>query len=354
MKRRIFIFGFAVLLLLQGCSTALLNREYVTEQTHEENSLLTDASILRADSYDSLVSAILQLVGQRVEHGVIRLYNYSGDVGEDLSNACLEVKQNNPLGAYAVDYITHDFSRIVSYYEVNLYIAYRRSYEQIKSVVAATGSSAIKKVLQNALEQFSPAAVLRIGYFEEDEAYIRTILSQAYDAVPNAAFGLPDCEIGLYPEEGTERILEITLMYQRDQEVPLRQQEQVERVAKSLTASTARESQKDTLTQLYRKLKQSTVYDTEGKETVYAALIQGRANSEGVAMAMSLLCKTAEIPCELVRGTRNGAARVWNRVTLDGEVLEIDVAAQLQAGGETPTYMPQGGMGGAYGYQTAD
>lgn len=346
--------GLAALLLLQGCSATFLNREYVTEQAHEENGLLADTSILRADGYESLVEAILQLVGRGGEHGVIRLYNYSGDVGTDLSKACLEVKRSSPLGAYAVDYMTYDFSRIVSYYEVNLYFVYRRSSEEIKGVVAATGSSAMKEVLQEALGAFSPSAALRIGYFEEDEASIRAIVKEAYDATPEAAFGLPDCEISLYPEEGTDRIVEIALTYQSDRDVLLRQQEQVERVADSLTASTARESQKDTLTQLYRKLKQSTVYDAEGKETVYAALIQGRANSEGVAMAMSLLCKTAEIPCELVRGTRNGAARAWNRVTLDGEVLEIDVAAQLQAGGETPTYMPQGGMGGAYGYQTAD
>ncbi|MGI6498620.1 MAG: transglutaminase domain-containing protein [Oscillospiraceae bacterium] len=354
MKGRFFVIGLAALLLLQGCSATFLNREYVTEQAHEENGLLADTSILRADGYESLVDAILQLVGRGGEHGVIRLYNYSGDVGACLSKACLEVKRNRPLGAYAVDYMTYDFSRIVSYYEVNLYFVYRKSYEEIKGVVAATGGSAMKEVLQGALREFSSSAVLHIGYFEEDEAAIRAIVKKAYDATPEAAFGLPDCEISLYPEEGTDRIVEIALTYQSHRDVLLRRQEQVKRAAELLADTAGGDSQKETVTQLYRKLKQRAAYSPTGGDTVYGALVQRSANSEGTAMAMSLLCETAGIPCELVRGTRGGVSWVWNRVTLDGEPVEFDPAAQMQQGAQTPMYRPRGEMGSGYGYETAE
>ena len=353
MKRRFLALGLLLLLPLQSCSTVLLNREYVTEQIHEESGFLTDTSILRADSYDSLVSAILQLVNQRAEHGIIRLYNYSEDVGADLANACLEVKRNNPLGAYAVDYITHDFSRIVSYYEVNLYITYRRTYEQIKGIVSATGSNAIKEVLQDKLKDFSPSAVLRIGYFEEDEAYIRTLLEEAYDATPSAAFGLPECHIELYPEKGTDRIIEVTLTYQNDQEVLLRQKEQVERIALSLTQKVKGNTTEEVLAELYQILKQHVTYQVEGSATIYAALVEQKANSEGVAIAMSLLCQAADIPCKVIRGTLHGVPWVWNQVTLNGKTVEMDVVSAFLNEADVPTYMSAGNMGEAYQYRTA-
>ena len=67
----------ALLLLLPGC-TPLLERSYSSVTPHrpfsdeEENP-----SILRAETYQGLVSALLYLVGQGKEEGVIRLYQYT-------------------------------------------------------------------------------------------------------------------------------------------------------------------------------------------------------------------------------------------------------------------------------------
>lgn len=74
----------------------------------------------------------------------------------DLTAACLEVSHEDPLGAYAVDYIKHEFSRILTYYQATITIGYRRTLEQIRSVVPVTGSSAIRSEVQGALAQFQP------------------------------------------------------------------------------------------------------------------------------------------------------------------------------------------------------
>ncbi len=123
----------------------MLNRKYVSMEPHDQFSYAgTGSSVLRAETYQGLVNAIVYLVSQGSEQGVIRLYNYTRDVEADLSSACLEVAKEDPLGAYAVDYIKYDFSRIVSYYEADVHITYRRTAEQIKNVLSVTGSSAIK------------------------------------------------------------------------------------------------------------------------------------------------------------------------------------------------------------------
>ena len=50
--------------------------------------------------------------------GTVRMYNYDQDVEQSLSNACLEVVQEDPSGShYSVDFIRYDVTPIVSYYE---------------------------------------------------------------------------------------------------------------------------------------------------------------------------------------------------------------------------------------------
>lgn len=354
MNRRFvsFLLCVAFLLPLTGCS-ALLDRDYRVETTHSEQSAGGNASILRADSYESMVSAIRQLVSDGTEHGVIRLYNYTGNVGRDLASACLEVKQQDPLGAYAVDYMTHTFTRIVSYYELDITIQYRRTPEQIRSIVSATDSSAVKEVLQNALKQFSPSATLRLSYFKENESYLRSLLEDAYYAVPQAAFGLPQCDITLYPDSGAERIVEITLTYSGDRQTLLDRKDQLETAAKNLKSGiTADRSRKEAAAALYERLARQAAYAEEqaGKDTAYDAVINRKAGSCGIALSYKLLCDDAGIGCVVVRGTRNGRPWYWNIVNLDGVYGHVDLAAGILSGKPRFSPVSDQAMSGAYSW----
>lgn len=57
----------------------------------------------------------------------------------------------------------------------------------------------------------------------------------------------------------------------------------------------------------------------------YGALTEGKALCEGYSRAMSYLCLKAGIPCEIVTGTADGAAHMWNMVELDGKWYNIDL-----------------------------
>ena len=161
MKTRILALALCLSLLLTGCE-AMLHGEYLTVEHHSMLSAAEDdSSVIRVENYQELVSGILSLVSACQEQGVIQLSNYNTrDVEADLTAACLEVSHEDPLGAYAVDYIKHEFSRILTYYQATITIGYRRTLEQIRSVVPVTGSSAIRSEVQGALAQFQPEAVL--------------------------------------------------------------------------------------------------------------------------------------------------------------------------------------------------
>jgi len=310
-----------VLALLTGC-TSMLNREYVFVAPHNQFSDTgTDSSALRAETYQGLVNAILYLVSQGTGEGVIRLYNYTRDVETDLNNACLEVAKKDPLGAYAVDYIKYDFDRIVSYYEANLNITYRRTVAQIKSVVSVTGSSAIKGELLEALTAFSPEVVLRVSYFTENEDYIIGLIQQAYYDTPDIALGLPEVAVSLYPDSGFQRIVELILTYP-DTAGNLQQMRNTLTVVSKNYAADFMAADGDLPTAIYALLRDRVLYQhTENGlwSTAYAALVAGRADSEGFALAFHLLCKLTDTESVVVHGTQDGQLYFWNMVrTEDG------------------------------------
>lgn len=351
-RRRMFplFLCFALLLPLAGCST-LLEREYRVETVHSEQNPAGNDSILRADSYESMVFAIRQLVGDGAEHGVIRLYNYTGNVGTDLAAACLEVKQKDPLGAYAVDYMTHTFTRIVSYFELDVTIVYRRTPEQIRSIVSATGSRAVEEVLQTALSQFSPSATLRLSYFKEDED-LRGLLEDAYFASPDAAFGMPGCSIALYPDSGSERIVELNLTYPDGRQTLLDQKTRLNAAANRLKAESTADTPKKTAAAIYSLLARQISYagERQGKDTAFDGILNRKAGSCGIALSYKLLCDKAGLPCTVVRGARNGRPWYWNIVRADGVSGHVDLAAGISSGAPRFRLSPDRDMEGAYSW----
>ena len=317
----------AALLTLSGCS-AMLERSWQVVTSHPEHPATADDSgVLKAESYQDLVNDILYFVDQGIESGVIRLVNYTRDVESDLNSACLEVARDAPIGAYAVDFIKYDYTPVVKYYEANITISYRRTTEQIRAIQNVTGSSAIRAELRDALLSFAPEAVLHIGYFNEDEDYIASLIQQAYYDAPAAAFGMPEYTISLYPETGSERIVEILLTYPDAPETLLRQSAQLQQQAGQLAAPLWGLPADETASALHALLRQRVepVTDVPGCSTTYSALMENRADSEGLALAFQLLAQQLELESSLVRGTLDGAAHFWNVVALgDGTYRHLD------------------------------
>lgn len=328
MKKAILALLLAGVLALTGC-TAMLERHSISIAPYEPvASSGSGPSSLRVETYQGLVNAVLYLVTEGEEHGVLNLYNYTAqDVEADLTRACLEVVQEDPLGAYAVDYIKHDYSLIVSYYEANIDITYRRTPEQVAAIVSVTGSSAIRRELRKTLTSFSSEAVLRVSYFAEDEDYILDLVRQAYYDAPAAALGMPEVAVSLYPATGHQRIVEISLTYPESPETLLRRSQELKELAPELVGESP------TAESLYDTVRDGlTVEEGTGHSSAYDALVEGVADSEGAALAYQLLCDQAKVECVVVRGELDGAPHFWNIVTGDGqEYRHVDLSAGLFA-----------------------
>ncbi len=314
------------ILSLTGCASMLERDKLFYAPYPTSSGSNTGLSALRVETYQDLVDAILLLVSAGEEHGVITMHNYNAqDVEPDLTRACLEVVQEDPLGSYIVDYIKHDFSLIVSYYEVNIHITYRHSPEQVDSIVSVTGSSAIRRELRKKLLGFSSQAVLQVSYFAEDEEYIQELVRQAYYDAPVAALGMPEVSISLYPSTGSKRIIQIDLSYPENQETLRQRSQELKELVLSLVPQTA------SAQSIYHIIADNlTLQEGMGFNSAYHALVTGIADSEGAALAYQLLCDQTSIESMIVQGTLNGRPHFWNIITEDGLTYRhVDVSNSL-------------------------
>ena len=156
MKKRMLPLLLAAQLCLTGCGS-FLEREWYEVKDHSSSYYEgSGRGVLQADTYQDLVNDILILVGNHTEEGTIRLYcSQEGlDANEAASSACQEVEHDTPVGSYAVEYLQYtvdDSAR--NYSEIVVTIGYRRTEQQLNSIVHATNITALRDLLADAAEQ---------------------------------------------------------------------------------------------------------------------------------------------------------------------------------------------------------
>lgn len=135
---------------------------------------------------------------------------------KEMDQACLEVTQEDPLGAYAVDYIKYDVKQTPSYYQVEVKLAYAVDPEELSQVISVTGSTAVEQELRALLPDQPEKVVFRISYFtQEDSAEtLRQAVQEAYQAQTRPLPPLLGVEVKLYPDSGQQRVAEILLTWQ--------------------------------------------------------------------------------------------------------------------------------------------
>lgn len=200
------------LCLLTGCAS-LLERSYTTVEPHSSKFWESEAAdTLRAENYQDIVNDLLLLIGQHTETAALRLYNFTDDlmVAETLERATTEIKQETPMGAYAVEYITSASQSQRGYYEVVLQISYRRTAEQIQGVVNATSPEALYSLLESALDAGKTELAVRIGYWGQDgQDKVESTMAQLRE--DRALTETPAWGVHYYPADGPVGLIEFLL-----------------------------------------------------------------------------------------------------------------------------------------------
>lgn len=317
------------LLFLTGCA-GLSSDSYLSVQPHKEQSAqAADANVVVAEDYLGLRSAILGFVERGRTEGVIRVNTYDGDVEADLAEAAYEVSKQDPLGAYAVDYMTHECVRVVSYYEIRIHTTFRRTKEEIDAVEYMSSTIQLQERVEQALEACEPRVVLSMnGYWEQDVAAMAARYSAAN---PDVVMEEPRVTVTAYPQSGASRILEIEFAYTQTPEELLGKKEAVlESLDGAAEYIRYRQTERDKADLLYTYLTTRFSY-TPGKTAtpLYSALCEGVADPAGLAQAWQLICDRAGVECYTVTGARNGETYQWNMISTDGTYRHLDLSRSI-------------------------
>ena len=342
----IIVIAMAII-ILTGCSNLLdMSITNITPQNAPPYTRPPVEQITVSD-YEELILTILELITEHeTEVQLIYYQNEGEDVQAEISRAIQEIQYEHPIGVYAVARISAEATRIVTHFEIDIEIEYRRTKEQIDSIINAPTLRYMMTQLLNIMSEYRDEAVFRTRLqFTEDE--ITEFIREIYYQNPRRIIMMPAVAVEVFPEEGTDRIYEIKFGYIDDQSILLGYSENLELYVRQEAQRAVGTTDSEILLSLARGLIDSTEFDentarsihTHGAPnyaaTAFGALVRGSAVGEGFAMAFKALCDELRFDNRIVLGYYDGMVHAWNVVLLYGYFYHIDIAMCVVNGIET-------------------
>ena len=352
MQKRIYALGLAaVMLFLSGCSS-IFQKEYlsITKYTEEEHNEYWNSAV-EVTSYEELKSEIYNMVQDHVEQERLNFSTYEGDLNEDfirgeLSRAFREIQNETALGSYAVLHFSHyDLIQIITRYEVTVYINYRRTQEEVAEIGYVSGKLRLPSFLTEMLSGLETNSCFRMNVSELNESEILSVLRNAFENNPISCVFLPEATVTIHPTAGPEFIIELELGYPKSNMIISNMRQALTLELESLVKQVQAENEQTTALQAYNTLAASVHYDPTGEirrgndnldptlgNSIYGALVDGCADSYGIALAYSALCREVGIECLVVTGTLNKLEHSWNLIRLGDSFHHVDVSADTILG----------------------
>jgi len=297
--------------------------------------------------YDEFIKELIKLITEHETSSLLVYFSRDGeDVQSELERASEEILSKHPLGAFAVADITINATRIVTHYEVGVEIEYKRTKEQMDSIVNVSAEQGVLNHLLSIMSQYKEEAFFR-SRLQLSEDDITRLVKVTYYQNPRRIVMLPIVTLELFPEEGEDRIYKIQFGYSESSSVLQRFGDlldiYVQRNAEQVEGSTESEM----ILSLVNSLIESTIFDEGAARsihihgaqnlaaTAYGALVRGGAVGEGFAMAFKALADELGFDCRVVLGHLDGQVHAWNIISLYGDYYHIDVAMSRVNGIET-------------------
>ena len=286
MKRRLLTVLFALLLLLLCGCAALVPSEYTLVTPHNPGTKTEQQSdVLTVSNYKMLKNALRTLVQNGVEHGVIHTSQYEADIEADLPQAVYEIAREDPIGAYAIDYITHDCTLIVAYYEIKVDITFRDVLTPLDEIEYVGGENEAGRLISRALEDYDDHLTLYATYPGRPD--YAALVQNYCDSHLREHAAEPELTVTEYPADARNRIVELVFSYPASrQELQEMQQDVRESLAAAEVYVRYCTSETEKAALLFTYLAERFPYQQGDSRTpVYSALCQGVANSKSMAQS---------------------------------------------------------------------
>lgn len=346
MAKKIFalITVFALVLSLSAC-THIFRKEhlYVTKYTDAPGSF--DNETISVSNYAKLKSSVKQMIADHRAEAKFIFSGYDSDLQSDLSQLGWDIKSEDALAAFCVDYISYNLNPIVTYYEAPIHITYKRTAEEVSSIVPVAGLTGFRKEISAALSGCKTELVVQWVSRNLAEDDVVKAIMDVYYSDSSACVVSPDPKVTVYNSATLHNIVEIEMCYgYTDAELQTMKAKLAQKINK-LASSLPNDKTEDFVRETYNAVTRVCEYDPDGRirasdpkltaalgSTAYGALTEGCADSLGMALAFCALCKAAGVKCSVVHGSYNQSEHWWNIVAAGDSYLHIDVTGYHSIG----------------------
>ena len=345
MKKKLLCLILAAAAALQLGACSMLEKEYVSIHDYmpSEQEPNVTGSRLTVHSASALKLALLSMAYEgRTEGTIIFDSSYEGDAAEDLENACWAVRTEDALCAYCVENISYDFNKIITINEADIRISYSKVSASPKQIVHLGFSSEAETAILNAMQRGARTLTLlvgRSGFSAEDMA---AQVNKTYRDNPTVVPKKPQAIVNVFSGAGTQRLYEIQIDYGVTALELARCRKQLElfRPFAELDRPNASEVERAYVACRYL-VENCRILDddsTEEANSAYTALIERRADSEGLAFGYVELCRQLDVDCRIVYGQHDWQEHCWNIVRIDDSYYHVDIT-QCAKGGPALGFM---------------
>ena len=330
--KRITAAFLALCLLLCGCRRIFPN-EYIRLSEHNapyaykgdtaEKPTQAVRSPVVSDYY-ALRSVLMGYVTSGTEHGQVRMEKYRGEPEQDLKRVKTYLTEEEPICAYAINYITLEQKPTEEGWLVSVDAVYRRSVRQIESIIFVRGNDAADETLHDALTQFQNTVTVRIsGYTEEDFVQSLTDYCKQH---PDQVGVIPAISASVYPDSGNVRVAEVSFRYPTDSQTLKTMRSDTDSVLSSVYSYIRyTEDDSEKLQLIYSYLSSRFPYREDRQNaSFYSLLCEGVGSSVCYAAVVNYLCGRVGLDCRIVSGTLAGEPHDWNIVALNGAYYHYD------------------------------
>lgn len=330
MKKITIVLCVLLSLCLTGCEW--MNGSFVSVEPYQEQLSLAQNEALNVSNYQQLRLTLEKLVESGTENAVIGISEYEPEqVETGMETALHYIREVLPLGAYAVEDMRFEIGTVGGEPAVSVELSYVHGRAELRKVQKVEDMEQAEAVIADTLIQCADAVVLLVDQFS-DMDLVQMVEDYALDN-PNVIMEVPQVAVGLYPESGSSRVVELKFTYQTSRDALRQMQTQVQRVFASAALYVSSDVEEQKITQLYTFLTERFDYQFQTSITPsYSLLCHGVGDSRAFASAFATMCRRAGLECMVVSGTCDGEPRFWNLIR-EGEVYyHVDLLRSKELG----------------------
>lgn len=323
-------------LLLSGCS-GIGSGHYHSVEQHEAQENQNSSQSVSVENFDQLCKALTELTRQATKNQVISFARYDQTkVDQDMRRAIWWVKTYDPITAYAVEKITYEKGASSGQTAVAVTISYVHDRAEIQKIKNAGSMKEAQQIISGVLNNCEAGVVLFLEEYEQAD-FVQMVEDYAF-LYPQWVMEVPQVSATVYPESGTQRVVELKFIYQNSRDSLRQMQSQVSSVfasAELYVIGKGPSLEKYALLNSF--LMERYDYQLETSITpAYSLLHHGVGDARAFATVYAAMCEQTGVKCQVVTGTRWGEPWYWNLICVGDVYYHIDLLRCSQEGRFTP------------------